>query len=116
PALTAGLTALAAGEAAPNVVRGRPAGESRIAFVFPGQGSQWTGMAAELLDTSPVFAARMADCAAALAPVTDWDLIETVRARQPLERVDVVQPVLWAVMVSLAEVWQSHGVRPAAVI
>ncbi|MEU7414530.1 type I polyketide synthase, partial [Streptomyces sp. NPDC042638] len=116
PALTAGLTALAAGEAAPNVVRGRPAGESRIAFVFPGQGSQWTGMAAELLDTSPVFAARMADCAAALAPVTDWDLIETVRARRPLERVDVVQPVLWAIMVSLAEVWQAHGVRPAAVI
>ncbi|MFF1280474.1 SDR family NAD(P)-dependent oxidoreductase [Streptomyces sp. NPDC058299] len=117
PALTAGLTALAEGDdTAPNVVRGRPAGRSRIAFVFPGQGSQWPGMAAGLLDTSPVFAARMADCAAALAPVTDWDLIETVRARQPLERVDVVQPVLWAIMVSLAEVWRAHGVRPAAVI
>ncbi|WP_159054867.1 type I polyketide synthase, partial [Streptomyces sp. NRRL WC-3723] len=116
PALTAGLTALAEGGTAPNVVRGRPAAESRIAFVFPGQGSQWAGMAADLLDTSPVFAARMADCAAALAPVTDWDLVETVRARQPLERVDVVQPVLWAIMVSLAEVWRSHGVRPAAVI
>ncbi|MGW2101483.1 SDR family NAD(P)-dependent oxidoreductase [Streptomyces olivaceoviridis] len=116
PALTAGLTALAEGGTAPNVVRGRPATESRIAFVFPGQGSQWAGMAADLLDTSPEFAARMADCAAALAPVTDWDLIETVRARQPLERVDVVQPVLWAIMVSLAEVWRAHGVRPAAVI
>ncbi|MEV5978536.1 SDR family NAD(P)-dependent oxidoreductase [Streptomyces sp. NPDC052114] len=116
PALTAGLTALAEGAAAPNVVRGARAGESRIAFVFPGQGSQWAGMAAELLDTSPVFAATMADCAAALAPVTDWDLLETVRAREPLERVDVVQPVLWAIMVSLAEVWRSHGVRPAAVI
>ncbi|MEU4930125.1 SDR family NAD(P)-dependent oxidoreductase [Streptomyces yokosukanensis] len=115
-ALTTGLTALADGESAPNVVRGRPAGESRIAFVFPGQGSQWAGMAADLLDTSPVFAATMADCAAALAPVTDWDLIETVRARQPLERVDVVQPALWAIMVSLAEVWRAHGVRPAAVI
>uniref|UniRef100_UPI0026CDEB6B type I polyketide synthase n=1 Tax=Streptomyces dangxiongensis TaxID=1442032 RepID=UPI0026CDEB6B len=117
PALTAGLTTLAEGDdTAPNVVRGRPAGESRIAFLFPGQGSQWPGMAADLLDTSPVFAARMADCAAALAPVTEWDLVETVRARQPLERVDVVQPVLWAIMVSLAEVWRAHGVRPAAVI
>ncbi|MFB7506629.1 type I polyketide synthase, partial [Streptomyces broussonetiae] len=117
PALTAGLTALAEGDdSAPNVVRGRPAGESRIVFVFPGQGSQWAGMAADLLDSSPVFAATMADCAAALAPVTDWDLIETVRARRPLERVDVVQPVLWAIMVSLAEVWRAHGVRPAAVI
>ncbi|MFF5854519.1 SDR family NAD(P)-dependent oxidoreductase [Streptomyces sp. NPDC012751] len=116
PALTAGLTALAEGGAAPNVVRGSAAGESRIAFVFPGQGSQWAGMAADLLDTLPVFAARMADCDAALAPVTDFGLLETVRARQPLERVDVVQPVLWAIMVSLAEVWRAHGVRPAAVI
>ncbi|QIS69313.1 SDR family NAD(P)-dependent oxidoreductase [Streptomyces sp. DSM 40868] len=116
-ALAAGLTALAEGDdTAPNVVRGRPAAESRIAFVFPGQGSQWAGMAADLLDASPVFAARMADCATALAPVTDWDLIETVRSRQPLDRVDVVQPVLWAIMVSLAEVWRAHGVRPAAVV
>ncbi|TQE25108.1 SDR family NAD(P)-dependent oxidoreductase [Streptomyces ipomoeae] len=115
-ALTAGLTALAEGTGAPNVVRGARTGETRVAFVFPGQGSQWAGMAADLLDASPVFAAAMADCAAALAPVTDWDLIETVRARRPLERVDVVQPALWAVMVSLAAVWRAHGVRPAAVI
>ncbi|MCS0603058.1 SDR family NAD(P)-dependent oxidoreductase [Streptomyces sp. LP11] len=117
PALTAGLTALAEGaDTAPNVVRGRPAGESRTVFVFPGQGSQWTGMAAELLDGSPVFAARMAECAEALAPVTDWDLIETVRSRQPLDRVDVVQPVLWAIMVSLAALWRAHGVHPAGVV
>ncbi|MEU9006210.1 SDR family NAD(P)-dependent oxidoreductase, partial [Streptomyces sp. NPDC048551] len=32
------------------------------------------------------------------------------------ERVDVVQPVLFAVMVALAEVWISYGVRPSAVI
>ncbi|MCZ7458831.1 SDR family NAD(P)-dependent oxidoreductase [Streptomyces sp. WMMC940] len=115
-ALTAGLTALAEGAGAPNVVRGTRAGESRVTFVFPGQGAQWTGMAADLLDASPVFAAAMADCAAALTPVTDWDLIETVRARQPLERVDVLQPALWAIMVSLAAVWRAHGVRPAAVI
>ncbi|EFL33833.1 polyketide synthase I protein [Streptomyces viridochromogenes DSM 40736] len=115
-ALTAGLAALAEGGGAPNVVRGARAGASRVAFVFPGQGSQWAGMAAELLDSSPAFAAAMADCGAALAPVTDWDLIETVRAGQPLERVDVVQPTLWAIMVSLAAVWRAHGVRPAAVI
>lgn len=73
-------------------------------------------MAADLLDTSEVFAASLADCAEALAPFTDWDLLATVRERRPLERVDVVQPALWAIMVSLAEVWRAHGVRPAAVI
>ncbi|MCX2971433.1 type I polyketide synthase, partial [Streptomyces marinisediminis] len=116
PALTDGLAAVAEGATAPAVVRGVRAPESRVAFVFPGQGSQWAGMATDLLDTSPVFAAAMADCAAALAPVTDWDLIETLRSGRPLERVDVVQPALWAVMVSLAAVWRAHGVRPAAVI
>ncbi|WP_250846338.1 acyltransferase domain-containing protein, partial [Streptomyces violaceusniger] len=30
--------------------------------------------------------------------------------------VDVVQPVLWAVMVSLAAVWAGHGVCPGAVV
>ncbi|WP_030837358.1 acyltransferase domain-containing protein, partial [Streptomyces sp. NRRL F-2305] len=60
-------------------------------------------MADELLDTSPVFAARMAECAAALSPHTGWSLLDVVRGVEgapSVERVDVVQPVLWAVMVS----------------
>src|SRR5581483_5292939 len=32
------------------------------------------------------------------------------------DRVDVVQPVLFAVMVSLAALWRSYGVEPAAVV
>ncbi|TDV49774.1 type I polyketide synthase [Actinophytocola oryzae] len=85
-------------------------------FVFPGQGSQWAGMAVELLDSSPVFADRIRECAEALRPHVDWSLPEVLRAGTDLDRVDVVQPVLWAVMVSLAGLWQSYGVRPAAVV
>ncbi|MGC5041666.1 acyltransferase domain-containing protein, partial [Streptomyces sp. DT73] len=79
-------------------------------FVFPGQGAQWVGMAVELLDSSPVFAARFAECAEALSPFVDWSLVDVVRGEGDapgLDRVDVVQPVLWAVMVSLAAVWES---------
>ncbi|MBE1501728.1 acyl transferase domain-containing protein/acyl carrier protein [Amycolatopsis lexingtonensis] len=103
----AGLDAVADGVS-------EPANPGDVVFVFPGQGSQWTGMGRELLDASPVFAARMAECATALSPFVDWDLLEALDG--DLERVDVVQPVLWAVMVSLAEVWRSYGVEPAAVV
>ncbi|UOZ02695.1 type I polyketide synthase [Amycolatopsis sp. WQ 127309] len=109
------LAALAGGIAGHGVSQGFARGE-RPVFVFPGQGSQWPGMAVELLETEPVFAARMAECAAALAPFVDFQLLDVVRAAEPIERVDVVQPVLWAINVSLAEVWRAYGVRPAAVI
>ncbi|WP_327072833.1 type I polyketide synthase [Kitasatospora purpeofusca] len=100
------------------VVTGR-AGSPGTVFVFPGQGSQWIGMARELLDFSPVFAGKMTECAAALEPFADgWSLLDVVRDdnAHALDRVDVVQPVLFAVMVSLAELWRSLGVKPTAVV
>ncbi|WP_306308395.1 acyltransferase domain-containing protein, partial [Streptomyces sp. NL15-2K] len=116
--LLAGLEALAAGEPAGNVVLGR-AGGGRTVFVFPGQGSQWEGMAADLLDSSPVFAAELAACGDALAEFVDWrveDVVRGVSGAPGLERVDVVQPVLFSVMVSLAALWRSCGVVPDAVL
>ncbi|WP_371863010.1 type I polyketide synthase [Embleya hyalina] len=112
------LDGLASGEATAGVVEGDGPVRDRVVFVFPGQGSQWPGMAAELLDQAPVFAGHIERCAVALAPYVDWSLTEVLRdpTGAGLERVDVVQPALWAVMVSLAELWRAHGVRPAAVV
>ncbi|MEH1130771.1 type I polyketide synthase, partial [Micromonospora sp. CPCC 206061] len=107
----AGLRALAAGQTAPTLVQG-VATDGRTAFLFPGQGSQWTGMALDLMDTSPVFADHMRQCAGALEP--HLDLFAELRG--PLDRVDVVQPALFAVMTSLAALWRHHGVVPDAVI
>ncbi|MFD5433996.1 type I polyketide synthase [Kitasatospora sp. NPDC127067] len=117
--LLAGLQALADGESAANLVRGEAAGGTGVVFVFPGQGSQWAAMARELLDASPAFRQRLEQCEAALAPYVPWSLSEVLGGAPDapdLSRVDVVQPVLWAVMVSLAEAWRSVGVRPAAVV
>ncbi|MFC6938019.1 type I polyketide synthase [Actinomadura yumaensis] len=120
--LLAGLDALATAGQHPGLVApGTPAAASEPGpvLVFPGQGSQWPGMGAKLLDTSPVFAARIAECEQALAPHIDWSLTDVLRGTEgaaDLNRVDVVQPVLWATMVSLAAVWADHGVTPAAVI
>ncbi len=101
------------------VVRGGVVpGAGRVVFVFPGQGSQWLGMAEELLDASPVFERRLVECEEALSGFVEWSLVGVLRSGDEgwLGRVDVVQPVLWAVMVSLAEVWRGYGVEPAAVI
>ncbi|HEY7144486.1 MAG TPA: type I polyketide synthase, partial [Streptosporangiaceae bacterium] len=113
------LDDLAAGRQAPGVITGLAADRGQAVFVFPGQGSQCQGMGLELLESSPVFAERLHECAAALAEFTSWRLIDVLRGAPgapPLDRVDVVQPALFAVMVSLAAVWESAGVRPDGVI
>ncbi|MGW6412515.1 SDR family NAD(P)-dependent oxidoreductase [Streptomyces vinaceus] len=119
--LLAGLNDLARGRSGNDLLLGPQEGlpPGKLAFVFPGQGSQWTGMARDLLDASPVFADELARCDAALEPLTGWSVTRVLRGDGPspaLDRVDVVQPVLFAVMVSLAAVWRSRGIRPDAVI
>ncbi|MEU8878333.1 type I polyketide synthase [Streptomyces javensis] len=110
------LSACAAGEPRGAVVTGRAIATGRPVLVFPGQGAQWVGMAVELWESSPVFAEAMEECAAALAPFVDWSLADVLGDEVALGRVDVVQPALFAVMVSLARLWRSFGVEPAAVV
>lgn len=118
--LLEGLRPLALGQSTASVARGGASGVGeRVVFIFAGQGSQWNGMALDLLDTSPVFAERMRACGAALSEHVDWSLEEVLRGARGapgLDRVDVVQPALFAVMVSLAELWRACGVQPAAVV
>ncbi|MGA5758853.1 SDR family NAD(P)-dependent oxidoreductase [Nonomuraea bangladeshensis] len=116
-ATVAGLRALAAGEQAAELVRGLVHdGADQPVFVFPGQGGQWPGMAVELLESSPAFAEALERCAAEVEALVDWRVREALGDARMLDRVDVVQPVLWAVMVALAETWRAAGVEPAAVV
>ncbi|MEU5980407.1 acyltransferase domain-containing protein, partial [Streptomyces sp. NPDC047315] len=121
-AAVARLHDLAAGTPATDIVTGTAGGPAEprgIAFVFPGQGAQWQGMGRDLIATSPTFAATIAACEQALAPLVDWSLtsVLTGGADAPsLDRVDVVQPASFCVMVALAALWQAHGIHPGAVI
>ncbi|MFC9916544.1 type I polyketide synthase, partial [Streptomyces sp. NPDC127197] len=114
--LTAALDALATGQPHTHLVQGQAKTTGKTVFVFPGQGTQWAGMGTDLLDSVPVFTESIARCEEALAPYVDWSLTEVLRSRAELDRVDVIQPVTWAVMVSLAATWQHLGIRPDAVV
>ncbi|GFG95734.1 type I polyketide synthase [Mycobacterium timonense] len=117
--LLAGLDELANDDPAGTILRGIATPAGKTVFVFPGQGSQWLGMGIELLDTAPVFAQQIQACEEAFSEFVDWSLTDVLRGAPGapgMDRVDVVQPVLFAVMVSLAELWKSIGVNPDAVI
>ena len=115
------LAALAQGRAHPAVSTGTARPLGGVVLVFPGHGSQWPGMGRALLAESAVFADAIAACDAALLPHTGWSVRAVLGGEDgaevpPLDRVDVVQPVLFAMAIGLAAVWRSLGVRPDAVV
>jgi polyketide synthase 12 len=117
--LLSGLAAIADGTPTAKMVTGKASPAGKTVFVFPGQGSQWAGMAVELLNSAPAFADEIRLCDGAFTEFVDWSLLDVLRGAPGspgLERVDVVQPVLFAVMVSLAAQWRALGIEPHAVI
>ncbi|MFF4607325.1 acyltransferase domain-containing protein [Streptomyces sp. NPDC001339] len=118
--LAAGRTPYATAPGGTDPVRtGAVRHTQRPVLVFPGQGPQWDGMALDLMEHSEVFRTEMHRCDRELAHFADWSVTDVLR-RAPgapaLDGADVVQPVLFAVMVSLAALWEHYGVTPAAVV
>lgn len=97
-----------------------PAGaDLRIAFVFPGQGQQWAGMASELLTAEPVFRAAIERIDSALRAHVDWSLLEVLSAPPEASRLDdteVAQPAIFALQVALCRQWAHWGIRADGVV
>jgi acyl transferase domain-containing protein/surfactin synthase thioesterase subunit len=115
------LLALSEGHHSNKVLAGVAQPGAGVVFVFPGQGSQWPGMGRGLYAEVPAFAAAIDQCDEALRPHTDWSLREVLLAADATQaaafgRVDILQPVLFAMAIALSRVWQAYGIAPAAVV
>jgi amino acid adenylation domain-containing protein len=115
PVESASGAAPVAGEAAP------------VVFLFPGQGTQYSGMAAELYADEPEFRAALDECSDLLAPHLGCDLRELLYPRRPaggrlrqeaprLAQTDLAQPALFAVEYALARLFMAWGIRPQAML
>ncbi|HEX9056616.1 MAG TPA: beta-ketoacyl synthase N-terminal-like domain-containing protein, partial [Ktedonobacterales bacterium] len=115
------LAAISRGETWPGASVGRalPGRRPKVAFVFPGQGIEWIGMARDLVERELPFRGMLAQCEQAFREYVDWSLFDvlaadesTSRPRQP----DVASPTLFAIEVALAAVWRAWGIEPDAVV
>ncbi|MEV6361315.1 HAD-IIIC family phosphatase [Nocardia asteroides] len=118
--MVAALRDLVDGRSSPNVVvgSGPVLTSGKTAFVFPGQGMQWVGMARDLLAGDAAFRAEFELCDRAFGPLLGWSLLDRLSAMTTADLLDfpVVQPLLFATMAGLAAIWRAAGVVPDAVI
>jgi malonyl CoA-acyl carrier protein transacylase/acyl carrier protein len=119
--LLGALDALRSNQSHPHLIRHHYLARLRgkTVFVLPGQGAQYAGMGRELYEHHRVFAETVDACDEALRPLAGWSVRDVLRQEPSapvLDRVDVVQPVLFTMMVSLAEVLAGYGIIPDAVI
>ncbi|MEH2332068.1 aminotransferase class III-fold pyridoxal phosphate-dependent enzyme [Nostoc sp.] len=95
-----------------------------VVFMFPGQGSQYVNMGLNLYNREPVFQEAVDECAETLKPLLGKDLREIIypapsdreTAAISLRQTCFTQPALFVIEYALAQLWQSWGVKPQAMI
>jgi acyl transferase domain-containing protein len=91
----------------------------KTVFVFPGQGAQWIQMGKGLYETELVYRTALDEINLVYKNYVSWDLLEELHKKEEesrLQEIDIVQPVLVAVEIALANLWMSKGVLPDAVV
>ncbi|MDW5329211.1 non-ribosomal peptide synthetase/type I polyketide synthase, partial [Plantactinospora sp. KLBMP9567] len=91
-----------------------------VTFLFTGQTAQYPGMGWALYHGEPAFRAALDECREPLASYLDAPLERYLDPdgglSAELDHTRVAQPVLFSLGYALARLWQSWGVRPAAVL
>jgi acyl transferase domain-containing protein/acyl carrier protein len=95
-----------------------------VVFLFPGQGSQYVNMAAEVYQAEPTFREQVDRCCELLKPYLGSDLRTVLypteeqveEARQQLNQTCITQPALFVTEYALARLWMKWGAHPQAMI
>ncbi len=118
------VKALEQGEPARVFSRKAESADPPVAFLFPGQGSQYVGMGKALHQRERVFRDAVDECAALLKPLLGRDLREVIyapdsdaeAASATLKDTSITQPALFVTSYAMARWWMSVGVTPAAMM
>jgi len=115
------LIAASTGESVDGVVSGDGAVDSGagLVFVYTGMGPQWWAMGQELIREAPLAAATIDEIDAHFTKLAGWSLKEAMLADEAssrMERTELAQTANFALQVALTRLWESYGIRPAAVV
>lgn len=108
----------------PVLTHQQPEMSRTIAWMFPGQGSQYVNMGRELYDYEPVFQIWVDRCAELLQPHLGLDLRTLLypnpdneaTATQQLQQTAIAQPALFTIEYGLAQLWMHWGIKPDVLI
>lgn len=101
------------------VFTGQATSGRKVCFMFAGQGSQWWGMARDLLQNDDVFRAAVDAYDAEFVKAASWSIKEELLRDEATSRIDdttVTQPALFAIQAGLCAVWKSWGLVPDMVV
>ena len=100
---------------------------AKIAFLYPGQGSQYVNMLHQLRDTEPIVAATFAEADQVMTPLlgrplTDYIFIDAAdpaavaQLEQQLLQTEITQPAVLACDIALTRLLRAYGITPDMVM
>lgn len=111
------------GQAPAGVFQGSLQGDDapEVAFLFTGQGAQYTGMGRQLYETEPVFRQAMNECDEILRRWLERPLLSVLYPQNGedgalIDQTAYTQPALFAIEYALAQLWASWGIEPGVVM